>query len=249
MTARGTTRSWRVAELRDRRRCLGFALDHLFIFTAVGAPEAERLLRCGLTEGERNVHPGQGTANRRLFLRNAMLECLWVYDAPEARGRVIDRMRLWKRWHDRAIGASPFGIALRPLQPTEQDIPFAAWEYRPRNLPQPYASTIATNSVCIEEPMLFYVSFGRRPDATPMDRRQPLEHAIGVREITALRITLRHHKPWSAAVQAVERLGVARFMLVPNLSWRWGSLVTSWMAASDTALQVMNGGSCLWGIH
>jgi hypothetical protein len=60
--------------------------------------------------------------------------------------------------------------------------------------------------------MLFYVSFGRRPDAITMDRRQPLEHAIGVHEITALQITLRHRKPWSAAVQAVERLGVATFI-------------------------------------
>lgn len=191
---------------------MGFALDHLFIFTAVGAPEAERMLGCGLTEGEMNVHPGQGTANRRFFFQNAMLECLWVHDGHEARGGVIDRMRLWERWHDRAIGASPFGIALRPLQPTEQEIPFAAWEYRPRYLPPTLSIYVATNSACIEEPMLFYVSFGRRPDATPMNQRQPLAHAIGVREITALRITLRHRKPWSAAVQAVERLGVATFI-------------------------------------
>jgi hypothetical protein len=60
--------------------------------------------------------------------------------------------------------------------------------------------------------MLFYVPFGRRPDATVMNRRQPLEHAVGVREITALRITLWQRKPLSAAVQAVERLGVATFI-------------------------------------
>jgi hypothetical protein len=114
---------------------MDFALDHLFIFTPVGAPEAERLLGCGLTEGERNVHLGQGTASRRFFFRNAMLKCLWVHDVHKARGGAIDRMRLRERWNDRAIGASLFGIALRPLQSAERDIPFAAWEYRPRYLP------------------------------------------------------------------------------------------------------------------
>jgi hypothetical protein len=39
----------------------------------------------GLTEGMSNSHPEQGTANRRYFLRNAMLELLWVHDEREAR--------------------------------------------------------------------------------------------------------------------------------------------------------------------
>ena len=33
-------------------------LDHLFTFTGTGAPEVERLVRFGLTEGEPNTHPG-----------------------------------------------------------------------------------------------------------------------------------------------------------------------------------------------
>jgi hypothetical protein len=40
------------------------------------APEAERIAAFGLCEGPSNVHPGQGTANRRFFFRNAMLELL-----------------------------------------------------------------------------------------------------------------------------------------------------------------------------
>jgi hypothetical protein len=191
---------------------MSFALDHLFIFTAVGAPEGERLLGCGLTEGERNIHPGQGTANQRFFFRNAVLECLWVHDPHEARCGVIDRMRLRERWHDRVIGASPSGIARRPLHPTEQEIPFPAWEYRPRYLPPILPIYVATNSTSSRSPC----SSTCRLDGglvTPTDRRQPLEHAIGVREITAHRITLPHRQPWSAAVQAVERLGVAERLL------------------------------------
>lgn len=62
-----------------------FELDHVFIWTAAGAPEADLLRDFGLTEGPPNVHPGQGTANRRFFFHNAMLELLWVHDraSPE----------------------------------------------------------------------------------------------------------------------------------------------------------------------
>jgi hypothetical protein len=59
-------------------------LDHFFICTAAGAPEAERLIELGLTEGAPNTHPGQGTACRRFFFENAFLELVWVTDAAEA---------------------------------------------------------------------------------------------------------------------------------------------------------------------
>lgn len=58
--------------------------DHMFVCTEVGAPEADRLVAFGLTEGTPNAHPGQGTANRR-FLRNVYLELLRVRDEREAR--------------------------------------------------------------------------------------------------------------------------------------------------------------------
>jgi hypothetical protein len=34
-------------------------LDHLFVCTAPGAPEAEKLVQFGLHEGPPNRHPGQ----------------------------------------------------------------------------------------------------------------------------------------------------------------------------------------------
>jgi hypothetical protein len=61
-----------------------FELDHVFICTTPGAPEAGLLKACGLTEGPGNVHPGQGGANRRFFFHNAMLELLWVHDPAQA---------------------------------------------------------------------------------------------------------------------------------------------------------------------
>ena len=89
-------------------------LDHLFVCTAAGAPEAEKLLQVGLREGVPNQHPGQGTANRRFDFVNAMIELVWVSDAKEAQSPRARRTLLWERWSGRAVDASPFGICLRP---------------------------------------------------------------------------------------------------------------------------------------
>jgi hypothetical protein len=50
---------------------------------------------------------------------------------------------------------------------------------------------VAANTL-LTEPMWCYLEAGRRPDSAPLERRQPLEHAIGFREITCVRIS----SPW-----------------------------------------------------
>ena len=62
-------------------------LDHMFVCTDPGAPEAEKLVQFGLHEGPPNQHPGQGTACRRFAFANAMIELLWVSDAKEAQSQ------------------------------------------------------------------------------------------------------------------------------------------------------------------
>src|SRR5215475_4921008 len=103
---------------------MSFEIDHIFICTAVGAPEAERLIEFGLAEGSPNHHPGQGTANRRFFFENAMLELLWVDDAEEVQREGIRRLALWERWSQRNLGASPFGICYRPTRDATEPAPF-----------------------------------------------------------------------------------------------------------------------------
>jgi|SRR5579862_94241 len=163
-----------------------FELDHIFVCVSVGAPEANRLASLGLTEGEPNTHPGQGTANRRFFFHNAMLELIWVHDEQEACSDATRRTRLFERWRDRAATACPFGLCFRP---TEKSLPpaFLGWDYTPSYLPAPLSIHIGENSEILEEPMLFQMSFGCRPDKLPDARRQPLEHRIGFREITRVR--------------------------------------------------------------
>jgi len=80
---------------------MDFELDHVFICVSEGAPESDLLVEFGLSEGARNVHPGQGTSNRRFFFHNAMLELLWVANPDEARSGLTRPTRLWERWDGR----------------------------------------------------------------------------------------------------------------------------------------------------
>jgi hypothetical protein len=158
-------------------------LDHVFICTAPGAPAAEELVRLGLHEGAPNRHPGQGTANRRFFFANAMLELLWVSNEVEAQDENTRRTLLWERWSGREQSASPFGICLRPIDAPDVHPPFPGWVYRPPYLPDPMSIHIGEGGTM--EPMWFYLRFMRRGH----HEQQFIEHAIGVREITALTLT------------------------------------------------------------
>ncbi len=89
-------------------------LDHLFICTTPGAPEAEKFVEFGLIEAPPNQHPGQGTSCRRFAFVNAMIELFWVSDPSEAQNRSTMRTLLWERWAGRDRNSSLFGICLRP---------------------------------------------------------------------------------------------------------------------------------------
>lgn len=183
-----------------------FELDHLFICSEVGAPEAEYLRDFGLAEGPASVHPGQGTANRRFFFRNAMLELLWVHDPGKAQNSSTRPTQLWERWQGRRGDAAPFGICFRPQYAATATLPFPAWAYEPVYLPAPRVIHVADNSAIIAEPMLFYLALGQRPDAAGL--RCPMTHATGFQEITALRIQGPQHTPLSTTLQATVQSGV-----------------------------------------
>jgi hypothetical protein len=173
-------------------------LDHLFICAAPGAPEAEKLIRFGLLEGPANVHPGQGTANRRFAFLNAMIELVWVSDVAEARSEATKRTQLWERWSNRNDQACPFGICMRPTEPVETAPPFPAWEYKPAYLPDTLAMHIGEAG--IEEPMWVYLSFMQRAHR----EKWFVEHPAGIREITGLRLTAPMRLQSRAAEAAIE---------------------------------------------
>lgn len=191
-----------------------FAIDHLFILTDIEAGQAERLISLGLVEGSSNVHPGQGTANRRFFFKNAMLELLWVHSEAEATSDPIARTHLWERWLKRDAGACPFGICLRPAMvpsegsaPPSKGVAFPYWDYKPPYLPASMSIAVGTNSDVITEPMLFQTPFGKRPDQFTAEKSQPLEHAIDLHEITRVTLVGPMDTPLSPALKAAVDTG------------------------------------------
>jgi Glyoxalase-like domain len=183
-------------------------LDHVFICCSLGAPEAAALLGLGLTEGSSNSHPGQGTACRRFFFKNAYLELFWVRDPQEAQSPSASPTRLWDRWSRRGAPACPFGLVFR-AQADERDPtpPFATWSYRPSYLPPDIAIEVASGTP-LTEPGLFYFRFARSPDAL---QREPTRHALPLRELTDVTISLPTAGPLSPAAQAVESSGLVSF--------------------------------------
>jgi Glyoxalase-like domain len=187
-------------------------LDHLFVMVSAGGSEADRLVAEGLSEGQPNRHPGQGTACRRFFFVNAYLELLWVENPMEAQGEVARPLHLWERWEGRTKGTSPFGVVLRPSEEIGQAPPFPAWEYRPPYLPPSLALHVGENHQSIDEPLLVYFPLRRRPDAMTAPRAQPLEHAAGLRELTGVRIFgPEYGSSRSAAMQAALATGAVGF--------------------------------------
>ena len=158
-------------------------LDHVFICVARSAPEAELLVEFGLCEGTSNVHPGQGTANRRFFFQNAMLELLWVEDPQEARSVQTAPTLLWDRWSGRQSGACPFGIIVRPANTGMTAVPFPSREYRPEWLAPDLKIYLAPAGV--QEPMWLFMPFLQRLH----HEQRFVAHPNGAREITKLTLT------------------------------------------------------------
>jgi Glyoxalase-like domain len=184
-------------------------LDHLFICTAGGAAEAEKLVQLGLKEGPPNQHPGQGTANRRFAFLNAIIELLWVSEPTEAQSENTARTMLWERWSGRCDRGCPFGICVRPVDSEEGPPPFPGWAYRPAYLPDPLFLHIGEAG--IEEPMWVYLSFVRRTHREQWFR----EHPIGIREIT--RLTLHSPVPIRSSVsQILAGAGIVHIEMGPS---------------------------------
>jgi hypothetical protein len=115
---------------RDWGTTMEHELDHVLFFTSPGAPVVDRLVRAGFREGSRNTHPGQGTANRRLFFANAYLEFPFPVEHAELRSALVEPTGILARFE----GGCPLGVALRSTVPGPH-APFPTWDFTPPYLP------------------------------------------------------------------------------------------------------------------
>lgn len=158
-------------------------IDHVFIRVTRGGPEAEALRAFGLTEGSGNIHPGQGTANRRFFFANAFIELLWIADEAEIASPLTAPTRLRERLTP-GSAASPFGICYRPSA-TANVATFPTFSYHPSYLPPAVCIDIAADAP-LSAPMQFFFAVASAPEQWQGERRQPLQHAAGLQNITAI---------------------------------------------------------------
>ena len=184
-------------------------LDHIFVWASPTGEEARALTEFGLSEGTPNTHPGQGTACRRFFFRNAYLELLWVTNPAEVQSATIRPTHLWERWNARGT-ACPFGLCFRPDAQENCSIPFPTWEYRPSYLPEALSFHAGTNAGVLNEPVLFYLPFSRRPDAQSAPKKQVTEHAAGLHKLTRVELIGPNAESLSPAFEAVLSTSVVR---------------------------------------
>ncbi len=166
---------------------MSLILDHVFVLTQPGALAASRLIDLGLKEGPFNVHPGQGTANRRFFFQGFTIELLYISDADEAlngAGRVLG---LAAREADE--GASPFGIVVRV--PTPDSAPaFPNWLYYPDYFGGKLCFHVGENAQIRAEPLCICM-----PPALPKAAPAPGAPLNDEWHLTSLEISLPVREP------------------------------------------------------
>jgi len=182
-------------------------IDHIYICTEPNAPAGDLLKAFGLVEGSSNIHIGQGTANRRFYFHNLMLELLWVENLEEVRSELTKPMRLYERCLSSKNNISPFGIAFRPTMGKTESVPFPVWNYHPIYLPDFLKIQVADNTP-LNEPMYFYLNFATRQDETPIERREPMEHNVPLKEVTSVKVHVNKECSLSESACILNRANV-----------------------------------------
>lgn len=68
-----------------------------------------------------------------------------------------------------------------------ETVPFSSWDYHPIYLPDFLEIQVADNTP-LSEPMYFYLSFAVRQDKVSIERREPMEHKVPLKEVTSVKI-------------------------------------------------------------
>ncbi len=176
---------------------------YLTRFGVAGLSKPSRATRCSP-----NRHPGQGTANRRFFFANGMLELIWVEDVAEAGSPLTRRTGLLERWMDRGSGRrSPLGLGVRSRTDDRGEVlplPFDSWAYRPLYLPEGLQIDVAAGTRP-NEPMIFGLPGGG-------GRPQIAAHPLGVEQITRVRIRGPGLAELSEPLKRVAQAGIASLL-------------------------------------
>jgi hypothetical protein len=176
-------------------------VDHVFLATRPGAPEAAALRAAGFRVPDQPTrHTGGGTASLSILFENAYLELLYP-DSTAGDGASSPAERAhWRRvfgW--RESGASPVGVGLRRLAGGPDSLPFPTERMAPQPWMRPDMEMhLVTTAADSAAPGVFVVPRGmaltgwidrvRRDSA----RAPMLQHPLGVRRVTGVRVVVTH---------------------------------------------------------
>lgn len=169
---------------------MSISLDHVFIITKPEAAEAERLIEIGFIEGNANVHPGQGTSNRRFFLGGFTIELLYVSDEDEAANGAGKRLGILNRSRD--TESCPFGVVVRTSD-NEKPPVFPAWQYIPDYFDGKMCFYVGDNSDHLKEPLCICM-----PPSLPKSSGVAAEYDNPGWQLTALEIEVPVKNPSEA---------------------------------------------------
>lgn len=172
-------------------------LDHLFIAVTEVDRAAAILQDYGLCEGSPNDHPNQGTACRRVFFDNMMLELLWLRDLAEAQQPENALLEMPARFGHSDPPGCPIGCCFRPVPGGPVDASFQSVQYRPVYLPAHLHINIACDSI-VTEPLWFHLPFATRQSISQFDK-EPMLHADGISEVTDVTVLTACGKRLSTA--------------------------------------------------
>ena len=194
-------------------------VDHIFLATRPGAPEAAALRAAGFHVPERATqHTGGGTSSVSVIFENAYLELLYP-DSTVGDGASSPTERAhWRRVFDwRRSGASPIGVGLRRLAGAPDALPFPT----ERMAPQPWmrpdmemhlvttsADSMAPGVFVVPRTMALTAWIDRmRSDST---RARTLQHPSGVRRVTGVRVVVTRPEGMTPNVRLLRDAGVLR---------------------------------------
>lgn len=164
-----------------------FELDHVMLACPAAQPAVGACQEAGLQVAGPWAMPGTGATQAVVFFDNAYLELVWP-SGPDPAFADAPGMHFGERARHARSGWCPFAVAFRPTAPSPA-APIPSWDHAAPFLP-PGAVPIpvGANSGRSTEPLLITSLVSRRPDQRA--DHPPLQHALGLRELTAVRLVL-----------------------------------------------------------
>lgn len=181
-------------------------IDHIFMGSELPDEHVKILVDFGLTEGEPNSHPQQGTAVRRFFFENSYFEFLYITDLNDIKSPTTKQAQIYERVTANDNKTSPFGICFRSGGNNLDFSNYKSWSYRPKFLPPPFKMDVYGHK--LKDPMLCYLDC---VSDESFKKRIQQRHPIGFKDITSLSILSPYSDLDSKLKQDLDKTKIVQF--------------------------------------